>query len=1561
MKKMDHPLARGASWLLIYLTAVQPMHPAIAAGITAANGNTKVAMKPGNVPVVNIATPNKAGISHNTYKEFSVNTPGAVLNNATSAAKSQLAGQLSANTQLKGKPADLIINEVTGGSRSELKGKLEVAGAKANVMIANPNGITCDGCGFINAPGVTLTTGKPMLDKQGALSTLDVKKGSVVIGSKGLDGNNANYVDVISRATELNGQIKAKTLNLTQGANRVNFTDGSVKAIAGEGAKPLLAVDTKALGGMYAGKIRLVATEAGVGVNLNNITSTQRDISLTTAGKITLSNIKAKTDLNVSGRSLATTAGSSVRADRDMTLAAANVDNRSNTTASGDIRVFADTVRNGNGAALHSGKNMWIQKDAQGNKATLVENRSARIQTNSGDLVIRAEALNNVRDTLSYGWTTMSPNSMAFVKLPQHRTVDSLTIPSREAPIIGVSYWEAVLAGKWFGTADFNRSNLVNMARKEYRRTTNSSASSILAGSNSYLNVTKLVNNESQIRANRDLIMTGKTLNNISGITGTQNIWYAYDTAYRPADKVTDIPRYVTVSGGKYKTYSLPKTGEVIAWKNTAFSPATLKAGGNLVADFSERIDSSAPYYIHAKSVEVTGRPETITAKSILLHAGTINTSDVIKATDDIVIQSDKSTRIATTSLTAGKDISILAGGNLDSWQSDLSGRNITLVSRSGNVQSLTGESVSYFNADGSRALGSLAATGDLLVTAGGNILFSNTRLPVRSKNISLVAGGSITLDKSDAVLNHNRPGYNPSTERAQQLFDQMLPGDPLWASGDITLSSGKDLNLKGIKADAGGSINLTSGGVVNLEMRSLSEQFSPFFLSQRTPELRSSLKAGKNILIGAASDVVLNGAYVAAGGSTTLQAGRNLLLGAYGYDVIDSKNDNNHDVLNVLASIRGAKELTLAANGIIQANGSTLTSNGNITLTSSGNMRFEAAKSLQHREAGKSWSESVKQTGVTINSGSALTVLSGGSILFQATRLLAKGALDVAAKGGWLYAQAMEESSHYEKKTTKRKWWGKKTTVKKTKHTTTNRVTEFTAGGNINLLSRDDSTYEASKISAGKNARLTSTHGKINFRAVKNTSFEQTVSTSKGFYIKQVNKGHSAGKWVLPSVYAGNKLTVDAAKGISADVKVKNKQALEGAISALGAMPGTEWLKNLNKRSDVQWNAVKDAYDSWNYKSQSLNPAVAAVIAVAAAAVTAGTGLAAVAGNTAITAAGVTGTTASAAVYGSAYAGMTSLVSQAAVALVENKGNLSKTLKALGSSNSVKSLATSMAIGGALAGFDDVMKVAVSPDKARLPVLVKDADWGTIAQRVAGQSIISSSLNTAINGGSYKDNLVNALLANVGSQINAEGAGLIGDNGEILGVPGKTVSHAVLAGISAEIGGGNGKGAAAGALAAEIAGVVMQSTLFEPANLNEKERQYLLLQEALMGSEGKEQTARFLGGLAGALVTHTAEGTYSGADSAQSVYRYNMTEHMLQQYALDNQRDILAAASGDKAAAKRVQARREAAAMVAITGGGGVALTVGGLTLLGAAPEMVLAARLVVAGCKTNPALCLN
>ncbi|SUI76342.1 Uncharacterised protein [Serratia quinivorans] len=106
--------------------------------------------------------------------------------------------------------------------------------------------------------------------------------------------------------------------------------------------------------------------------------------------------------------------------------------------------------------------------------------------------------------------------------------------------------------------------------------------------------------------------------------------------------------------------------------------------------------------------------------------------------------------------------------------------------------------------------------------------------------------------------------------------------------------------------------------------------------------------------------------------------------------------------------------------------------------------MRFDAVQNYTYRDGGNEYTESLAQQGSELSAGGLMTVISNGSILFQATKLTAKGALDVAAKGGYLYAQAMEESSHYEKKEVKRKWWGKKTEVKQTRHDVVNKVTEF-------------------------------------------------------------------------------------------------------------------------------------------------------------------------------------------------------------------------------------------------------------------------------------------------------------------------------------------------------------------------------------------------------------------------------------------------------------------------------------------------------------------------------------
>ncbi|WP_145516228.1 hypothetical protein, partial [Yersinia aleksiciae] len=115
---------------------------------------------------------------------------------------------------------------------------------------------------------------------------------------------------------------------------------------------------------------------------------------------------------------------------------------------------------------------------------------------------------------------------------------------------------------------------------------------------------------------------------------------------------------------------------------------------------------------------------------------------------------------------------------------------------------------------------------------------------------------------------------------------------------------------------------------------------------------------------------------------------------------------------------------------------------------------------------------------------------------------LVAKSVMDIAAEGGYLFAQAMEETSHAEERWTTRKWYGRKKSHHNVQHAASNKVTEFTAEGDISLLSRDDSTYQASKIAAGQNARLTSTHGKVIFDAVKDATFAQKTTLAKGFYI---------------------------------------------------------------------------------------------------------------------------------------------------------------------------------------------------------------------------------------------------------------------------------------------------------------------------------------------------------------------------------------------------------------------------------------------------------------------------
>ena len=836
---------RLLSYLICALIAWQPLLPALAAGITPTSKGTQLDKAANGVPVINIATPNRSGLSHNQYQNYNVGKEGLILNNATGQLNStQLGGLIQNNPNLKaGQEAKAIINEVTGANRSQLQGYTEVAGKAANVMVANPYGITCNGCGFINTPNATLTTGKPVLDAQGNLQALTVSKGTITVAGQGLDASQSDALTIISRATEINAAIHAKDLKLIAGANRVT-QDGSVTPIASSGAAPGVAVDTGALGGMYANRIHLVSSEKGVGVNLGNLNARQGDMVLDASGKLTLKNSLTSGALTAKGESIVLSgdhkAGGAVTLNGAQEVAL----NTGALLSDGNISL------NGNGKiALNQGK-LTAGKDIQLSAAEITTDKASTADSGGNIRLTARNGVDNAAQLTAGNALTLNTkqakNSGAL--LAQQQTVHADTLENRGQIESG-------------GTLDITAAQIGNSGAMHSNDALTLNAQQLtnsgeMQGNQTLALTTDALDNRGMLSAD-SLTLKGKTLTNSGKILGGQRSDISADRLMQNGTLSAQGTTQITVAqrldnGGETSAQqalnissgSLFNQGALIAPQLTLNTPQLSNEGviqGNRTLQIgADELNNGGRLtgdnlLIHGKNLinskEILGGQRSEIHADRLTQSGTINSDNTQLLLADTL---DNSGAIAGQDTLAIASQYLLNQGSLMAPQLTLSSPQLT---NSGLIQGSNRLDLTADRLDNLSG-GSIATASDLSLDLptlnNGGLIKSDAGLLLSGD--SLTNSGEINAARLNASHNQliNQHDGKLLAQGAMQLQQKQLSNDGQLAAESLNINAqalhnsgllqgNKDLAITGSDLTNGGT--LLSGGKLTLHSDSLNNQ----------------------------------------------------------------------------------------------------------------------------------------------------------------------------------------------------------------------------------------------------------------------------------------------------------------------------------------------------------------------------------------------------------------------------------------------------------------------------------------------------------------------------------------------------------------------------------------------------------------------------------------------------------------------------------------------------------------------------------------------------------------
>ncbi|WP_296240306.1 hemagglutinin repeat-containing protein [uncultured Enterobacter sp.] len=764
-------------------------------------------------PTVNITDPNAKGVSLNKFEQFNVDKKGLILNNSMKDGVSKIGGYTVKNAQLEHE-AKAIISEVTGAQASYINGTMEVFGKKADVIVANENGINVNGATTINANSLTLSTGKVQIKEDGNYK-LAVEKGNVSLTGQGISTEGLSYFDIVSRSAKLEGEISGKAdIKVVAGQNDYDLASRShAVRSAGDKNTPDVAIDGRTMGSMYGGKIQLISTESGAGVRHQGSIIATDDIDISANGDVTLTGLRSDKNVKISGKNItlnknSSGAGSTEAQNNIVLNALAGLTvNNDLISRTGTIRIDASTLLQ-NTAAI-------IAQNSATTAVPAIQITVAGQYTLSGKL----KALDANGEVISGGVVTLKNGDFVVMKNGQQVAFSTLV---SDAEIVSHSGDVNISAGNMTnregvvlakkGTLQFNlngafENNGSISATGDIRIASGAMKNNgILYASNAQTLTVGRLDNAGRLYADKNLVMSASALNN-SGHIGA-------DGGEVRMTVKGDATNSGTLSGNDALIF-LDAEGNIVNEGTIASnkSDVTLASGGDSISNAGRIEGSNVSTSTRKASASLSNSGSIAAREKLTVSTGRLqNQAGTLSATKDMQLNVEKQLENSQNGrIIAGKDFTVKGSGKL-------------ALNNDGAL--IQGENVT------ASGLSSVSNTHDALLAAKESLTLSGTSL---LNDAATIQASSLTLDRMDTVDNLNAATlYASNTLTLSHLNTLNNTGGFVVSDGKLSLSDVKTANNTG-GATLFGTAETTLKNVETLNNRGASTIKSDSLLSITT------------------------------------------------------------------------------------------------------------------------------------------------------------------------------------------------------------------------------------------------------------------------------------------------------------------------------------------------------------------------------------------------------------------------------------------------------------------------------------------------------------------------------------------------------------------------------------------------------------------------------------------------------------------------------------------------------------------------------------------------------